>query len=445
MSAVLKLAADGTAAPPVSPLERLSAFNGAVLGSSDRIDLLHTALNGAAAVVPLGHAFWVDTRPRPRIAGASATDGFDRHTPFAQWLEGQLQGWNRQHRLRLGHACTLESRRQSDAFTYPFVHAQWCPFAPDARRGGLLFTRDTPFSDAEAALLGRMAALCGTADAARRSRTRSRIGGGKRAWFWGSVVVLLAAAFIPVPLTALAPAEIVADRPVRVAAPVAGVIHRVHVEPGEAVSQGELIVELDATDARNELVLAEEALSVVQGRLRQAALSAFHDEAARRELAVAQAEADLAAARRDYAHERLTRTELRATTDGIALFTRRSDLEGQPVATGEAILRIAEPTRVLLRIHAPLAHGESLREGARVRFFRDSDPLTPIDASLLRADLEPREQADGHVAYEADARLDGASIRIGTRGVAKIYGETAPLGYFVLRRPLTLLRQWTGL
>ena len=441
----LALARSGGDAPPPTPLERLVAFQGHVLGAGDRIDLLHCALNRAGLVVPAGHVFWVDRGRALRISGVSGQEAFERTTPLAQWLEAQLAGWARDHRLDAGLSATLEARRATDAFAYPFSHARYAPFAPTAKRGGLLFTRDTPFTDAETALLDRMAAVCGTADAARRSRKRARLSGRKRLWVWGAVAALGAASLIPVPLTALVPAEVVANRPATVSAPQRGVVSTVHVEPGARVAAGDLLVSLDRTDASNEARIAAEALAVAQGRLRQASLSAFHDETARRELAVAQAEADLAGARLEHARDRLARTELTAPRDGIAMFTRRADLEGQPVATGEAILRIAEPTRVHLRIYAPLAHGESLQEGARVRFFRDSDPLRPVEARLLRADLEPSEQPEGHVAFEADAALHGAPIRIGTRGVAKVYGGSAPLGYFVLRRPMTLLRQWTGL
>jgi len=53
------------------------------------------------------------------------------------------------------------------------------------------------------------------------------------------------------------------------------------------------------------------------------------------------------------------------------------------------------------------------------------------------------------MAYEAFGRLevsaDRSLPRIGTRGVAKLYGETAPLGYWLLRRPLTIARQFLGI
>ena len=36
------------------------------------------------------------------------------------------------------------------------------------------------------------------------------------------------------------------------------------------------------------------------------------------------------------------------------------------------------------------------------------------------------------------------SLRIGLRGTAKIYGERVLLGYYLLRRPLATVREWTG-
>ena len=53
---------------------------------------------------------------------------------------------------------------------------------------------------------------------------------------------------------------------------------------------------------------------------------------------------------------------------------------------------------------------------------------------------------EGGMAFEAHAVLSDDTLpRIGARGVAKIYGEKAPIAYFLVRRPLTLARQMTGL
>lgn len=169
-------------------------------------------------------------------------------------------------------------------------------------------------------------------------------------------------------------------------------------------------------------------------------------------------------ARRDAAHAEMqeasahiytAKTVVTAPKAGLAIYSDPTDWAGRPVATGEAIIKIADPSRVLLRIDAPLAIGDSLRSGARVRMFMDSDPLNPIEAEVTTASYYAQPTPDGHMAYEAFAALTPESSddpqatsdipRIGTRGVAKIYGGTAPLGFWLLRRPITIARQFLGL
>ena len=139
----------------------------------------------------------------------------------------------------------------------------------------------------------------------------------------------------------------------------------------------------------------------------------------------------------------------------MAIYSDPTDWAGRPVATGEAIIKIADPSRVRLRIDAPLTIGESLQNGSRVRMFLDSDPLNPIEAEVTQASYYAQPTPEGHMAYEAFAALipagsggsdDSSQLpRIGTRGVAKIYGGTAPLGFWLLRRPITIARQFLGL
>ena len=206
------------------------------------------------------------------------------------------------------------------------------------------------------------------------------------------------------------------------------------------------LVQFEDTALRNELILARQEFNLAEARRKQASLRAFVDNDAKREFAIAQAEVKLAAAKTDYARDRLSQTLLYAPQDGLALYTDVSDWTGRPVSTGEVIVKIADPTRVRLRIDAPLAHGESLQSGARVRVFLDTDPINPIEAKLTRASYQASPTPEGGMAYEAYAQFETteAPLRIGGRGVAKIYGDKAPIGYWLMRRPLTLARQIFG-
>ena len=76
----------------------------------------------------------------------------------------------------------------------------------------------------------------------------------------------------------------------------------------------------------------------------------------------------------------------------------------------------------------------------------DADPLNPLEAKIERASYYAAPTPDGQMAYETHARISSpyALPRIGARGVAKIYVDTAPLIFWLLRRPIAAVRQFIG-
>ena len=364
-------------------------------------------------------------------------------------MTGELKNYAQKGALDTSTDWKFQSRRDGDGFTYPFIYAYYAPFTSDPQSGGLLFTRDTKFGEKETPLIDRLSTIFGITATAIGRKKRARMSIKKRFWFFGTVATLALISLIPVPLTTLAPAEIVADTPYIITAPLEGVVESILIPPNTEVIKDTPLINLVDTTYRNEFILAEQEQSVADAKLRQASLTSFIDNEAKRELAVAQAEKALAAARQDYARDRLSKTVLKAPRNGLAIYSDPTDWAGRPVATGEAIIQIADPSRVLLRIDAPLSIGESLESGARVRMFLDNDPLNPIEAELDTASYYAQPTPDNHMAYEAFANLNlkdtETTPRIGTRGVAKIYGDTAPLGFWLLRRPITIARQFFGL
>lgn len=428
-------------------LETLIRLEGEAIAASDVLSLQHQAVNRPRDILDCGHIFWIARNGTSvKIVSVTGQEQMDRHTPFGQWLSKDLNARAKSGQLDLASQWKFESRRENDLINYPFIHAHYAPFSPNPKAGGLLFAFSAPPPDSHGAIMARLGEVYGLVHAARRGAKRARMTPRKRNIFYGSIAAMALIGMIPIPMTTLAPAEVVADTPFILSAEFDGVIKEILIAPNAEVKTGDPLVQLDDVTLRNELALSEKELQLAEVRRRMAGLRAFVDAESKRELAIADAEAELALARRDYARERLDKTILRAPRDGLALFSDVSELTGQPVSNGEAILRIAEPTRVLLRLHAPLTHGEALREGARVRMFLDSDPVAPLEAELVRASYRAASMPEGGMAFDAHAALTENDLpRIGARGVAKIYGEKAPLAYFLVRRPLTLARQMTGL
>jgi hypothetical protein len=147
--------------------------------------------------------------------------------------------------------------------------------------------------------------------------------------------------------------------------------------------------------------------------------------------------------------ELLQRVEVKAGRDGIAVFGDVDDWQGRPVVTGERILQLADPADAGLLVWLPVADAINLSEGAEVRLYLQTAPLTPLAARIVQTSYQATLSPEGVASYRVRARFDDPATalpvaRIGLKGTAKIHGERAPLAYYLLRRPLAAARAWTG-
>jgi hypothetical protein len=278
--------------------------------------------------------------------------------------------------------------------------------------------------------------------------TRESIGTHARRWRWLAALAAGLALLAPVPMTALAPVEIVAREPSIVAAPIDGVVDTIEVAPNEPVKVGDVLVRFADTTLRNRREIAAREVTVAQARVRQLSLMAFGDAKGRHELGLAEAELELKRAELDFADALLARSTVRALRDGIAIYPDRKSLIGKPVSTGERLMEIAEPSQVEARIDGAIVDAIALRQDGRAKLFLDVDPLHPWNGRIVRADYKARPSDTDVLAFRAIATLepgDAGLPRLGLRGTAQIYGDLTPLALVLFRRPITAARQWLGL
>lgn len=419
------------------------------LDAPDLIALRYLAVNRPRNLIQAGHIFWITRRGnKVKIEAMSSQSKVDETTPFIQWMTQRLGKQARQGKLSRLAQWTLENSSEDTPFTYPFTHALYAPFAPEPENGGLLFAREYPFEEIDHRLAGRLAKIFGLTAASARIRKRRKPKRRKPFALWTGAALMALALIVPVPMTTLAPAEIVTSKPYILTAPFNGIVEDILVPPNMPVEKNTPILRFVDTSYQNEFILAGKEEAIAEAKLRQAAVGSFVSDGVKSQVAIAKAEKALAAARQDYARERLAKTVLTAPKEGLAIYSDPADWRGRHVTTGEAIIQIADPAKLRLRIEAPLSMGESLNGGARVKLFLDNAPLNTLDASLTSASYYAKSMPGGHMAYEAYADLEhkeGQPLpRIGARGVAKIHGNKVPLGYWLLRRPITILRQSLG-
>ena len=124
-------------------------------------------------------------------------------------------------------------------------------------------------------------------------------------------------------------------------------------------------------------------------------------------MAIARAELGLALSERDYAREILSKANLAAPADGIAIFANKDSWRGRPVSTGEQILQIADPASVEIA-HRLAREGRHRAEGGRrSNVYLDAFPLDTLKARVTHASYQAETIDTQKLAYRIRAEIAG--------------------------------------
>lgn len=416
--------------------------------------LRFTIVNETHALTPYRQAAMFELEgEKMRLVAASGLVSVATDSPFAVWLTRFAQRLPRDGAI---HRLDFADAPPDDA-------AGWGEWLPEHlvlvplrdRKGGMqamvLYASETPWSDEACALLGRLHATYGYCFAAMRQTVQDRWGWlrtlFKKRNRWLIAGALLLSLLVPVRLSVLAPAEVIALNAMAVAAPQDGVVGSFAVTPNARVKAGDLLFSLDDSALLNRLQVARKALEIAQADAHVAEQRAFDDVRSKADVAVAQGrvrekEAELASVQ-----TQAQRVEVRADRDGIAIFSDTNDWIGRPVQTGERVMQLAQPEDGGIQIWLAVADAINLELDSPVRLFLHTEPLSPRSGRLIEASYQATQGPEGVASYKLRARFDeGTELpRIGLRGTARISGDWVLLGYYLFRRPLSHLREWSGL
>ncbi len=442
-------------APPPEPsrqllgLSRLIQIEGDLRQADSVAGVDFIAVNDTNRVVSYDHALiW-----RSRARGISAISGglmVERTAPQIGWF-GRLA---RHAEMTFEPAVTTDIAAESLSASLAEGCRRWIPAAatwvpltgPRGRQeGGLILLRAEPFSEPERRILVRLGSAIGQAIVALQApRSRFQLRSAPLAF-----VALLAVSglgLLPVPLTVLAEAKVTPIDPSVVAAPLDGVIKDILVQPNEHVLPGRVLVQLDTTELAAQRDNASKHVAVLTADWQRIEQKAFADDKARAEVAVARSRLAEGESDLSYAVDRLGRADLRASAAGVVLLEDRTQWLGRPVKVGERILSLANPQSVRLEIQVPVEDALVVNTGAEVEFFLAVSPAKPVRARLTRISYDARIMPNQMMAFIGEAAFveAGEKPRLGLTGTAKISGETVPLVYALLRRPLAHLRRVLG-
>ncbi|WP_379552246.1 efflux RND transporter periplasmic adaptor subunit [Qipengyuania sp. DGS5-3] len=439
------------AAPDAQKLAALLQFEADIRRQSSVNELQYLIANDARALIPYGQLFILRQKTIGegfKVTCASSLATIDRNAPLIHALEKLVDRLGQEFGLDSPHDFDMARWGDDEALAdYPYSQLHWEPLKGEDSSvfGGLLAGREEAFREGEKKRWERIGETSAhawrTLTANKPVRRLPTLDSKKKKWIAAAVVIGL---LFPVRLTALAPAEIVAERPFVVAAPFSGRIASIAVTPNAPVKQGEVLLRFDDVRLANELELAQEKLSVARSRLERSTSSAFGGQDETSDIAIMQAELEVAQAEYDYAKELVGQSEITAPRDGMALFSDRRDWEGRAVNIGDPIMQVVDPEAVMIRIDLPSAEQMSLEKGAKVKMWLDSQPLWAVDGTLETASYQARQTPEGTLAFALTAKLNSDTPRIGSRGTAQVYGRWVPFVYSLLRRPISALRQFIG-
>lgn len=443
--------------PLIDPMPVLIALEMEARDCTDLAALKFLIVNATRRLAPYDLAVLMEfnTVTRSwRIGTSSGTTSVDRNAVVPRAIEAWIN--NPQQPLLQSidklQDLDLSAGEQSieAADDFPFVFGLWLPVK--TRSGvaaGLLALRAKPWMDAHHVLMKPLLHAYGHAwsalDVEKRSGFRRLSKLNRKALGAAAALGLAGIGFIPVSMSVLAPAEVASATADAVSAPMDGVIESIDVAPGQAVTKGAPLMRFVDTKLRNDLELALKAKAVAEAKYFKVLQSAVSTQKDMQDIAVAKAELALAEADLAYARELASRVVVLAPRDGLTVYSAKSDWVGKPVTTGERIMEIVDPGNSELRIDLHASDAIAVEEGSKVALFLDGDPLRSIEATISRISYRPVLGPDRQMVFHLVASFaDGKMHRIGLRGTARVNGERVRLAYYLLRRPVSLIRQKFG-
>jgi RND family efflux transporter MFP subunit len=275
--------------------------------------------------------------------------------------------------------------------------------------------------------------------AARKQKLLAAVPKGRwRTYAERAAVVAAVLILVPWPMRVGTNATVVpAERRV-VSAIDGGVVKRVYVHEGDSVQPGQLLAQLDDSDAQGKLAQAQAAYAQARHDLAEAE---FRNDAA----AAGQAtiRANLHAVEVQLEQQRVANAQLRAPIAGVVVTPKIEERTGAMVKSGETFGEVVESDRMAAEMSVPESDLGLLRLGRSVAIKLNAFPTVTFSGRLERIGAQARSDAgDQYFLVRAVFSNEGGRARDGMVGRARIragggWFESGwyPVGFALLRDP----------
>lgn len=414
--------------------------------AASRTALLHIIANESRKLLPYRQVIvWTTHAGQVTLETISGNAVLDQHGAYAQNIKKEIKVQNAKSRSGGNISEIGQDESGTHRTLVPFVSSQ------AGLLGGMYLETDVPLSDSDKELAAELAKSYAPFLELFDLRSRGAWHVVLKQIVQRKYIVpgLLVLALFPVRLSVTASVEIVPEDAEIITAPFSGIIQKVEVTPGNEVVAGDVVVTMDSTSLEADAELAGQDLKLSSEQIskaRRQALSITGKQETRPDIGRLEAEREEKEIKFRYANEMREKSRIKASRSGVAIFTDKTILEGQPVQAGDEIMKVADPKKAEALVRIPVGALIPFDETAPVTFFLSVNPLGDYSANITSIGYEASPDADGLLSYKVRASIPaGRDIRIGWKGTARIKGHWTVLSYAVLRRPILSVRQMLGI
>ncbi len=258
----------------------------------------------------------------------------------------------------------------------------------------------------------------------------------KRGTIGIGVLVLVLIAFIPASYRIEATATVTAMDARRVAAPIGATLQVAHVRPGDAVTKGQPLFELDGAPLRIELeaisseiaeATKDEDIALASGQIAQAQLAGLKRKTLAR--------------RRELITSRLDQLIVTSPMDGIVILGDLQHALGTPLEIGQTLLEIAPSGSIEIELEIPEVEIGFVGDQTLVEFWFPavSGETFNSHVSTIWPAATIRDDQNVFVAKTPLPTNSATSLRVGMQGQAVVMGPTRPWIWKWVRLPLRQL------
>lgn len=215
---------------------------------------------------------------------------------------------------------------------------------------------------------------------------------------------------------------VASEEKVHLSARLSAYVSRVHVSAGDRVSRGQVLIELDDRELKEQLAAAQAQLEQARTEYERAQKLMQADATTEQALTAARSAYESAQARVKQIDVMLSYTQITSPLDGMV--TDRRVEAGDLANPGEVLLTVYDPRNMRLDVPVPVRLAEKLQVGQRVPVELDR-PARPFEGEVTEvvAEIDPQSRTQ---LVKVHIHGAGGEVLPGTFGRVWVEGDPRP-------------------